>query len=91
LLSTLAERFFSSYHKGDIVEALQCVKCALRHDLLFREPGPSSSTEEALEDSDIETDANEKLSDVEDGDEEGWDALLEGDEDFVESDADSMM
>ena len=77
--------------KGDIVEALQCVKCALRHDLLFREPGPSSSTEEALEDSDIEMDANEKLSDVEDGDEEGWDALLEGDEDFVGSDADSMM
>lgn len=36
-------------------------------------------------------DANEKLSDVEDGDEKGWDALLEGDEDFVESDADSMM
>jgi hypothetical protein len=77
--------------KGDIVEALQCVKCALCHDLLFREPGPLSSTEEALKDSDIETDANEKLSDVEDGDEEGWDALLEGDEDFVESDADSMM
>ena len=28
--------------KGDIVGALQCVKCAIRHDLLFREPGPSS-------------------------------------------------
>ncbi|KAG1807253.1 uncharacterized protein BJ212DRAFT_1485665 [Suillus subaureus] len=77
--------------KGDIVEALQCVKCALHHDLLFHEPGPSSSTEGALEDSDIEMDANEKLSDVEDGDEEGWDALLEGDEDFIESDADSMI
>jgi hypothetical protein len=31
--------------KGDIVEALQCVKCSLRNDLLFREPGPSSLAE----------------------------------------------
>src|ERR1700688_3890828 len=31
--------------KGDIVEALQCVKCAIRHDLLFREPAPSSTSE----------------------------------------------
>lgn len=73
--------------KGDLIEALQCVKCALCHDILFREPGPSSSTEEALEDLDIESDTNdsEKLSDAED---EGWDALLEGDEDLIESDSD---
>src|ERR1700722_17353835 len=32
--------------KGDIVEALQCIKCAIRHDLLFRKPGPSSVGEE---------------------------------------------
>ena len=31
--------------KGDIVEALQCIKCAIRHDLLFREPAPSSILE----------------------------------------------
>lgn len=31
--------------KGDIVEALQGVKCAIRHDLLFREPAPSSTLE----------------------------------------------
>ena len=31
--------------KSDIVEALQCVKCAIRHDLLFREPPPSSILE----------------------------------------------
>jgi hypothetical protein len=75
--------------KGDIVEALQCIKCALCHDVLFREPGPSSSTEEALEDLDTESDTNdsEKLSDAED---EGWDALLEGDEDLIESDSDFM-
>jgi hypothetical protein len=71
--------------KGDIVEALQCVKCSIRHDLLFREPGPSSSTEE-LDKFEIETDPNEKLSEGDD-EEEGWEALfLDEDEDDVESD-----
>jgi hAT family C-terminal dimerisation region len=32
--------------KGDIVEALQCLKYAIQHDLLFKEPGPSSATED---------------------------------------------
>lgn len=31
--------------KGDIFEALQCVKCSIRHDLLFREPAPSGALE----------------------------------------------
>jgi len=71
--------------KGDIVEALQCVKCALRHDLLFREPGPSSSTEE-LDDFGVETDLDQKASE-DDVEEEGWeDFLLEEDEDDIESD-----
>lgn len=35
--------------KGDIVEAIQCVKCAIRTDLLFREPGPCSTTEAELD------------------------------------------
>ena len=34
--------------KGDIVEALQSVKCAIRNDLLFREPAPSSRLEKEL-------------------------------------------
>jgi hypothetical protein len=71
--------------KGDIVEALQCVKCALFHDLLFCEPGPSSSVEEEPDEYDIEMVPNKKLSD--DDDEEGWEALfLEEDEDDSESD-----
>jgi hypothetical protein len=72
---------------GDIVEALQCVKCAIRHDLLFREPGPSSVEEEPDED-EIEADPNEKPSEDEE-EEEGWEALFLGDdEDGVESDFD---
>jgi hypothetical protein len=68
------------------VEALQCVKCALHHDLLFCEPGPSSSVEEPDE-YNIETVPNKKPSDDDDDDEEGWEALfLEEDEDNSESD-----
>ena len=36
--------------KGDIVEALQCLKCMLRHELIFRETGPCSTLETDLED-----------------------------------------
>jgi hypothetical protein len=74
--------------KGDIVEALQCVKCALRHDLLFREPGPSSLVEDEPDEYEIETVPNEQLGDNDDEeDEECWEALfLEEDEDDFESD-----
>lgn len=72
--------------KGDIVEALQCVKCSLRNDLLFREPGPSSLVEEETEDSEHEAEVLE----VEAADDEGWDTLLLGDDDDMSgSDVDS--
>lgn len=63
--------------KGDIVEALQCVKCSLRHDLLFREPAPSSRVESDSEelDSELDADGGEKMGDVTD-DEDGWDAFI---------------
>ncbi|KAG6860040.1 hypothetical protein C0995_016634 [Termitomyces sp. Mi166 len=60
--------------KGDIVEALQCLKCAIQHDLLFREPGPSSIYEAELEK--LENDENNSGP----GTEEGWDELLSDDE-----------
>lgn len=64
--------------KGDIVEALQCVKCAIRNDLLFREAAPSSSLEAELEaGDDLQGDEDE----VEESDEEGWDLLLIEEED----------
>lgn len=56
--------------KGDIVEALQCIKCAIRHDLLFREPAPSSTIE-------LEEDHDEELADVAGGDSESRDAELD--------------
>ena len=58
LLLVSSERAFSqggitiskccNFLKGDIVKALQCIKCAIhciQHDLLFREPAPSSILE----------------------------------------------
>jgi hypothetical protein len=62
--------------KGDIVEALQCIKCAIRHDLLFQEPAPSSilEAEEA-------TDSEEDEETGEDNEEFTWDELLIEDED----------
>ncbi|EJD48239.1 hypothetical protein AURDEDRAFT_61237, partial [Auricularia subglabra TFB-10046 SS5] len=69
--SVSSERSFSSGNlivtdqrgrlEPDIVEALQSIKCALRNDLLIREPAPSSAVEAGLvnEDSD---DENEKTA-----------------------------
>src|SRR3954452_20018552 len=64
--------------KGDIVEALQCVKCSIRHDLIFRSPAPSSLMEDL--DGDREVEGNDDESDVEPEDEEGWNRLLLDDE-----------
>jgi hypothetical protein len=63
--------------KGDIVEALQCVKCILRHDLIFREPDPSSAEEADLSDDDdnsLEEDKNKE------DDESSWDVIIDGDD-----------
>ena len=56
--SVLSERAFSSAGitiskrcsrlKGDIVEALQCLKCMLRHELIFCESGPCSTLKQTL-------------------------------------------
>ena len=66
--------------KGDIVEALQCVKCLLRHDLLFRELGPSSLVEEP-DDSETEAEARTEENLGDDTDKEGWDILISDDSD----------
>src|SRR5260370_42093639 len=62
--------------KGDIVEALQCIKCAIRHDLLFRESGPSSISEvEETSDPELDkVDFGEK--DESDYENITWDELL---------------
>ena len=69
--------------KADIVEALQCVKGAICHNLLFHKVGPSSLVEDEPEESEeleIEGEAGEKADD--NVEEEGWvDLILEDSED----------
>jgi hAT family C-terminal dimerisation region len=77
--------------KGDIVEVLQGVKCAIRQDLLFREPDPSSILEAKLH-----RDTDGEVEDSEDSGEEsevdkGWNDVMvedkdEGSEMDIESD-----
>jgi hypothetical protein len=62
--------------KGDIVEALQCVKCSLCHDLLFCKPGPSSLGEDEFDaDADADGEATENAQDDPE-EEDSWDNLL---------------
>jgi hypothetical protein len=78
--------------KGDIVEALQVIKCCLRHELIFREPGPSSADEiEPLDVYEIYNNDDE-VSSPEDGeDEESWDAILldDGEDEGIDADMES--
>jgi hypothetical protein len=70
--------------KGDIVEALQCVKCAIQHDLLFREPAPSSILENEDSDEGGDSDDGDGINNGEPEDsaaEEDWDDMLIDDED----------
>jgi hypothetical protein len=75
--------------KGDIVEALQCVKCAIRHDLLFRAPAPSSILEAEISE---EGDDNKEGDDGDESPEEGWvrldDLLIDDEDEELEMDAD---
>jgi hypothetical protein len=73
--------------KGDIVEASQGVKCAIRKDLLFREPAPSSTLE-------AELNADGEDGEPEDGGEEseaaeGWNDMMVEDEDEIDMYLDS--
>ena len=68
------------------MEALQCIKCAIRHHLLFREPAPSSKLEtEETADGDLENaGAGEDLEHDEESDsieDFSWDGVLIEDDD----------
>jgi hypothetical protein len=62
--------------KGDIVEALQFLKCTIHKNLLFHEPGPSSALE-------MDEHENENEGEVEDVEPLTWDTIIEGDVDAL--------
>ena len=61
--------------KGDIVEALQGVKCVIWHDLIFQEPAPSSTLE-----AELNADGEDEVDGENGGEEfeatEGWNDML---------------
>ena len=66
--------------KGEIVEALQCYKCAIQHDLLFWEPAPSSILENEMDEHDDDVNDGDDKADSEQGLDE---LLIEEDDDDV--------
>lgn len=50
--------------KGDIVEALQCLKCMIRRNLIFRFDPTISITDEIAEEDDVPTDVGDDLEPV---------------------------
>ena len=80
--SVLSEHAFSSARititkrrnrlKGDIVEALQFIKCLLRKDLIYREYLPTSALEHDLEVVDDDGDVDW----VDEDERKSWDSLL---------------
>jgi hypothetical protein len=71
--------------KGDIVEALQCLKCMYHNDLIFRDVVVATEEEEDLEDMDLElVGENGGNNDVGEGS-STWDELLADDEDMYEN------
>ena len=62
--------------KGDIVEALECIKCLLHQELLFREVPNMAEVEKELEGLVIDEEIGVAADAVSKGDEFSWDSLL---------------
>ena len=54
LLAGLTISKHRNWLKGDIVEALQCLKCMFHNDLIFQKVVSATQEEEDLEDMDLE-------------------------------------
>ena len=67
--------------RGDIVKALQCIKCGIQHDLVFRELGLSSRSKDDNEDLEDISGGDSGNPDESDVEEFSWDDLLIEDED----------
>ena len=77
--------------KGDIVEALECLKCLLHRDLIFREVVTAAGLEKELEN--VDTDDGETGSPAEivaETNEFLWDQVLDDVEDEGDDEIDSF-
>lgn len=62
--------------QGDIVEALECIKCLIHRDLLFREVLNVEQVEKDLEDLVIDEEVGQSTDAVSQGDNFSWDGVL---------------
>lgn len=67
--------------KGDIVEAVEVVKCLLHHDLIFREVLNMALVEKELEIVLIDEEVGLYADAVLQADEFNWDSLIDSDDD----------
>ena len=67
--------------QGDIVEAIEVIKCLLHHDLIFREVLNMAHMEKELEDLLIDEEIGLFSDAVLQADEFTWDSLVDDDED----------
>ncbi|THH18798.1 hypothetical protein EUX98_g8896 [Antrodiella citrinella] len=78
--------------KGDIVEALQCLKCLIQRDLLFRSAGPSSATELAATSETVTTgDEDVEVGATKAGGTDTWDLMLDENDDIYDYGDDDNM
>lgn len=67
--------------KGDVVEALQVIKCLLRNDLIFREPEPQPCSLVEIE---LEAGEREDTADTDDMHKKSqWDLVLDDNNDDI--------
>ena len=74
--------------KGDIVEALQCLKCLIHHNLLFRDVVVAGDLEKDLEgDLVIDKEPSDSTETVTEADQFSWDQILDNEDDGGDSEA----
>jgi hypothetical protein len=69
--------------KGDIVEALECIKCLLHHNLIFRPTVTLEQIENELEDVEVDEELVGFREIVEKSEGFTWDALLDDEEEEI--------
>jgi hypothetical protein len=69
--------------KGDIVEALECIKCLLHRDLIFRPTITLDQVEKELEDAEVDEELAGFREIVNEGEEFTWDTLVDDEEPLV--------
>ncbi|KAF9455331.1 hypothetical protein BDZ94DRAFT_1205870, partial [Collybia nuda] len=72
--------------RGDIVEALQCLKCMYHNDLIFRKVDTSAEEEKILDDEGFREEAEKSAPETDESETFTWDQIIV--DDIADSDGD---